>query len=85
MRSPITTASAFSETTTRVGFAIGGGVEKMLTQNWTIKAEYLYLDFGTHTFLVGTGFDTSVRLRDNIVRVGINYKFDGGGPVVARY
>jgi outer membrane immunogenic protein len=53
--SPITTASAFSETSTRVGFAVGGGIEKMLTQHWTVKAEYLYLDFGTHTFLAGTG------------------------------
>ena len=48
-----------------------------------MKAEYLYLDFGTPTFLSGTGFDTNVRLRDNIVRLGINYQF--GGPVVAKY
>ncbi|HXW25503.1 MAG TPA: outer membrane beta-barrel protein [Xanthobacteraceae bacterium] len=80
---PITTAAAFSESITRAGFAVGGGVEKMLTQNWTVKAEYLYLDWGSYTFLSGTGYDTNVRLRDNIVRIGVNYKF--GGPVVAKY
>jgi hypothetical protein len=39
------------------------------------KAEYLYLNFGSHTFLAGTGFDTNIKLQDNIVRLGLNYKF----------
>lgn len=72
---PVTTSSALSDTSDRVGFAVGGGVEKMLSQNWSVKAEYLFLDFGTHTFLAGTGFDTNVKLFDNIVRAGVNYKF----------
>jgi opacity protein-like surface antigen len=41
-----------------------------------VKLEYLYLDFGTHTFLSSTGLDTSVRLRDQIGRVGLNYAFN---------
>jgi opacity protein-like surface antigen len=40
-----------------------------------VKAEYLFLDFGSHTFLSGTGFDTNIRLIDNIVRVGVDYHF----------
>lgn len=68
--------SSLSESSTRAGVAIGAGIEKAFARNWTVKAEYLYLDFGTHTFLAGTGFDTSVRLRDHIARLGINYKFD---------
>lgn len=80
---PVTTSSAFSTDMTRVGAAIGAGIERKLTPNWSVKAEYLYLDFGSAAFLSGTGVDTSVRLHDNIVRLGINYKF--GGPVVARY
>lgn len=72
---PVTVASAFSGTSDRVGFAVGGGVEKMLSQNWSAKAEYLYLNFGSHTFLAGTGFDTNIKLQDNIVRIGLNYKF----------
>lgn len=77
-------AAAFSASQTRIGFAIGAGLEKKFGQNWSAKAEYLYLDFGTQTFFGGTGLDTSVRLRDHIVRVGINYAFSPG-PVVARY
>jgi outer membrane immunogenic protein len=71
-----------SESTTGAGLAVGAGAEKKFTRNWSGKLEYLYLDFGTHTFLSRTGVDTSVRLRDHIVRVGLNYSF--GGPVVGR-
>jgi opacity protein-like surface antigen len=72
------TASAsvgFTESTTRLGGAVGAGVEKKFTPNWSAKAEFLYLDFGTHTFLAGTGVDTSVRLNDYIARGGVNYRF----------
>ena len=73
----ITTVGAtMSESTTQAGWALGAGLEKKLNRNWSIKAEYLYLDFGSHTFLSGTGLDTSVRLRDHIGRVGINYSFN---------
>lgn len=80
---PITATAGASQNVTRVGFVVGGGIEKMLSQNWTAKIEYQYLDWGSYTFLSGTGFDTNVRLRDNTLRIGVNYKF--GGPVVARY
>ena len=66
----------FSDSTTELGWTVGGGVEKKFARNWSAKLEYLYLDFGTHTFLSGTGFDTSVRLRDHVLRAGINYQFD---------
>jgi outer membrane immunogenic protein len=79
----VTVASAFSANTTRVGAAIGAGIERKLSPNWSVKGEYLYLDFGTDTFFPGTGFDTNVRLHDHIFRLGINYQF--GGPVVAKY
>jgi outer membrane immunogenic protein len=32
---------------TRVGWVVGGGVEYALSRNWSIRAEYLHLDFGT--------------------------------------
>lgn len=86
-------SAAFSSNKT--GYAVGGGVEKAIGQNWTVKAEYLYVGFGTVT---GTGvlsgsngvggiatqlMTHSYDLKANIVRLGINYKF--GGPVVGRY
>jgi outer membrane immunogenic protein len=74
---PVTTSAAFSGTEDRLGFAVGAGVEKKFAQNWSVKAEYLFLDFGSYTFLAGTGVDTNVQLYDNIFRVGLNYQFSG--------
>jgi outer membrane immunogenic protein len=70
-----TSAISSSEETTRVGFAVGGGVEKAIDAHWRVKAEYLFVDLGSHTFLAGTGADTNIKIRDNIVRVGFNYRF----------
>jgi outer membrane immunogenic protein len=57
---------------------------KAFTPSWSAKLEYLYVDLGSHRFLQGTGFDTDVRLRDHIVRLGVNYLFNAV-PVVAKY
>jgi outer membrane immunogenic protein len=43
-----------SNNTTRAGFVIGGGVESALTNEWSVKLEYLYMDFGS-TGLAGVG------------------------------
>jgi len=54
--SGVLNASSFSSSIseTRLGWTLGGGIEYMLTRNWTIRAEYLHLDFGTATG-AGTG------------------------------
>jgi outer membrane immunogenic protein len=31
----------------KAGWTVGGGAEFMLTRNWSLKAEYMYLDFGS--------------------------------------
>ena len=73
----------FSDSQTRVGFALGSGVEAALGGNWTGKLEYLYVDLGSHTSgftLNGAPPQTlSTRVRDNIFRGGVNYRFGGGG------
>ncbi len=81
---PIVTTASFSDSQTRLGGAIGVGVERKFDKNWSGKLEYLYLDFGTATYFSGTASQTEVRLRDHIVRVGINYAFNPA-PVVAKY
>ena len=66
----------------RTGWTAGGGLEYALNRNWSIKAEYLYLDFGNRhrtanafpalpPFQVRYNFETTA----NTVNVGINYKF----------
>jgi outer membrane immunogenic protein len=83
-------AFAGSNSETRVGWTVGAGIEGMITQNWTAKLEYLYMDLGrfnnsTFTLAPGSliGVNVSSKFTDNILRAGINYKF--GGPVVAKY
>lgn len=71
-----------SSTTTRVGWTVGGGVEYMFARNWSVKAEYLYLNFGTVNSVgvltppfAGFAYASSTRLTANIARAGINYHF----------
>jgi outer membrane immunogenic protein len=71
----------------------GVGIEAQLIGNWTGKLEYLYMDLGSVATgptvapnvnaTVAAAFNS--RITDNIVRVGINYKFDQDGGVVAKY
>jgi outer membrane immunogenic protein len=75
--------------TTRAGWTAGAGIEYAITNNWSVKGEYLYVDLGSvsTTALVNvTGtppFAHSANLKENIGRVGLNYRF--GGPAVAQY
>jgi outer membrane immunogenic protein len=83
----VTNATA-SANTTRGGWTVGGGAEWVISGPWTAKVEYLHIDLGTitNTFAAFGGFGTvtaSSHVTDDIVRVGLNYRF--GGPVVARY
>jgi iron complex outermembrane recepter protein len=67
---------------TQAGWTVGGGIEGRLAGNWTAKIEYLYLDLGTVTTIPAPapGATTAVafnsRVTDNLLRVGVNYKFD---------
>ncbi|HEU5018119.1 MAG TPA: outer membrane protein [Pseudolabrys sp.] len=66
--------ASVSDDDTKFGWTIGGGVEWMFAQNWSAKVEYLRIDTGDTTVsLLGT--DYTSRLRNNIIRVGLNYHF----------
>ncbi|MFG1401719.1 outer membrane protein [Xanthobacter sediminis] len=60
---------------TRWGWTIGGGAEYALTNNWTVKAEYLYLDFGDKNLGYLNTDTASQGLTMNTVKAGVNYKF----------
>lgn len=65
-----------SDSQTHFGWTAGLGVEYAFTQNWTLKAEYLYTDFGskTYTFPDDNGaYD--VGLKSQTATVGVNYRF----------
>jgi outer membrane immunogenic protein len=66
-----------SASITKVGWTLGGGLEYAFLHNWTMKAEYLYADFGKATCDAacsgGDPFD--VRFNTHVLRGGLNYKF----------
>jgi outer membrane immunogenic protein len=73
-----------SSRSTKAGWVVGGGLEWAASGNWTIKAEYLYVNFGsvsTNASVFESGntipnqLTTSADLRANIVRAGFNYRF----------
>lgn len=75
---------------TQLGWTAGAGVEVALWSNWSAKLEYLYIaaeDLESDTripnaFGLGDALQ-SADYRDNIVRVGLNYRFGPrGGPGV---
>ncbi len=71
----------------RDGYTVGAGIEYMFTPNWSIKGEYQYYNFGNTTFLTGPAPVVGSRFHDDehTVKLGINYRFGWGGPVVAKY
>lgn len=75
-----------SSTLNLIGWTVGGGVEVGIRPNWTAKLEYLHMDFGSFTF-TDPLFNriTNGVLRLDVVRLGVNYKFNWGGPVIAKY
>lgn len=64
--------------TTRAGWTIGAGVEYGLAPNWSVKAEYLYVNLGSMdcgAACAGAGANDNVNFKVNIIRAGLNYRF----------
>jgi outer membrane immunogenic protein len=83
---------------TRSGWTVGGGIEYAVTNNWSIRAEYRYSDFGhydDYPFVAlvqpvppvfgGGSLLVQHHLTQNQVQAGFSYKFDSLTPVVAKY
>jgi outer membrane immunogenic protein len=76
---------AGSASGTKVGYALGGGVEYAFAANMSLKAEYLYYDLGkadyavaaANTIAVGEGLfvNASQRLDGSLVRIGLNVRY----------
>jgi outer membrane immunogenic protein len=69
------------------GWTVGGGLEYLFAPNWSGKVEYMYVDLGSTTFGNGVLFPGGVGVGHTLhtIKGGINYHFNWGGPVVARY
>jgi outer membrane immunogenic protein len=94
---PFSASNSFSQT--RVGWTVGGGIQYAVTNNWSIRAEYRYTNFGSinnglfpglasfDPLLPGGFLNGSRQIQQNQVQVGFDYRFDMGAPypVVSKY
>jgi outer membrane immunogenic protein len=70
-----------SASSTKGGWTAGGGVEVLLSGNWTGKLEYLYMDLGNVSasvpdpFIPGATAGGSSHFTENILRAGVNLRF----------
>jgi outer membrane immunogenic protein len=86
-------SGALNVSDTKFGWTVGAGFEYAMTRNWSVKGEYLYVQFdglsGRSALVDSSNGNSNVynatvnRLENHIGRVGVNYHF--GGPVVAKY
>jgi outer membrane immunogenic protein len=76
------------------GWVVGAGVEGAFGGGWSVRLEYLYLDFDHvsgvfNSAVVAPGGATTLvqgfssHFTDNIVRIGLNYAFSG--PSIPKY
>jgi opacity protein-like surface antigen len=75
-----------STSVTALGWAAGGGIEYALTNCWSMMVEYNYIGVASSTVpfptvaVINTQ-NIAVRERINVVKLGVNYRFNAG-PVV---
>jgi outer membrane immunogenic protein len=74
-----------------IGYTVGGGIEYAIDNNWSVRAEYRYTDYGHITdsaVPADGGLDITRRVRDNRAQLGFSYKFDmfaPPAPIVSKY
>lgn len=65
-----------SNSDTRAGWTIGGGIEYAVTNNVTMRGEYRYTDYGRNTASdAGLGIADNSKYHSHTIRAGLSYKF----------
>ncbi|MCX7318472.1 MAG: outer membrane beta-barrel protein [Hyphomicrobiales bacterium] len=78
-------AASASQSKVHSGWTVGGGVEYMFAPSWSLKGEYMYADYGNAAYGDPAVGLTNLSVTTHTVKGGVNYHFNWGGPVVARY
>jgi len=70
----------------KVGWTAGAGIEAHIAGPWSARIEYLHVDLGAQSTTEGnrqnstpTAVTLNSRITENLVRLGINYRFDPYG------
>ena len=71
----------------RTGWTVGAGIEYGLSPNWSIAAQYNFVDLGDKdvAFNLNAPFTARVDQELHLATVRLNYRFGGGAPLMARY
>jgi outer membrane immunogenic protein len=72
-----------SSSQVKAGWVVGGGGEWMLDRSWSVRAEYLYVDFGsltvsvpvTNTPAYAQTMSVDAALKASLARVGLNFQY----------
>jgi outer membrane immunogenic protein len=64
-----------SKSATRTGWTVGAGLEWAMTNNWTLKTEYNYIDLGKFKSSNEDGDVFKHAVDTHVVKLGVNYKF----------
>jgi outer membrane immunogenic protein len=75
----------FRQSSTRVGWTIGAGIEYALAPRWTLGLEYNYADYGSFNASSGNDDILRVSTRTHAVTVRANYLFSTGPGAPTRY
>ena len=68
------------------GWTVGGGAEWAFAGPWSAKAEYMFARYDSQNYFTGIAPPgVSFGMDVHTVKAGINYRFNWGGPVVAKY
>lgn len=67
-------ANGDSQGETFIGWTAGGGIEHMMSDSISIKAEALFADFGSENFSLA-GDDTNIDADMVVIRGGISFRF----------
>lgn len=81
---------------TATGWTAGAGAELAVAKNWSLKAEWLYVALGNQSYAVTpivdaapAAFNASANNNNNIIRTGVNYRFDlttdNTAPIAAKF
>jgi outer membrane immunogenic protein len=58
-------------------YTVGAGIEAAAFDNWTVKGEFLFIDYGTYSCspVCGPPAFSKVSYYSNLFRLGMNYRF----------
>lgn len=81
---PAVIGESVSSSQIKAGWVLGAGIERALVGRWTVKAEYLYSQFDTGTYVGqlvspannATFTNSLSKLTIQTARVGLNYRFN---------